>query len=276
MDIDHRTAQDWTCVDPEHRQRFVRGLLVRPGRAIVRYRGYGHQPRVPEHGGFLIAPGPHGAFLDPFVIGLGQPRALRFMAKHQVFGWPLIGRLAAWAGAFPVVRGEGKSAAALEVATAVVRSGDGIVVFPEGRMVLEHAGLGTPRNGIARLALATGAPVVPVAFVGAKRARAYGTHWWWRRRRVTVVWGEPLAFACADAPDAARIEAVREAIWSEVIRLHDIALKIGAVPRRPKAWPVPTRADVGVALPAADGVLDAAGAWGARLDPAASGDGGAS
>ena len=244
MRINHLTPADWTHVDPGPLQRVARRLLTRPGRALYRFRGYGHMPRVPEAGGFLLAPGPHGAYLDPLIIALGQPRArLRFMAKYQVLEWPLVGRMVRSAGAFPVVRGGGRSGAALEVAQAVIESGDGLVIFMEGRMVLEHSGLGVPRTGLPRMALATGVPVVPVALHGAKRARAYGRRWWWHWPRVTVVWGEPMSFPREAAPSDERIDEVRDAIWAEVTRLNAIADAIVAAPgrHRPRQWRVPSR-----------------------------------
>lgn len=217
MKLDGHTPDDWARHNPTAAQRLARWLITRPGRALYRYRGYGHQPRVPAEGGFLLAPGPHGAFADPFVFTLGQQRPrLRYMAKHQALEWPIVGHLIRWAGGFPVHRGSGRGDAGLEVARAVVENGDGVVVFMEGHLVLDHDGLGTPRSGLARLALATGAPVVPVAAWGSKRARAYGSRWWRHWPRITVVWGEPMQFERDDAPDAERVTQVRDAIWEQV------------------------------------------------------------
>lgn len=237
MKIDHLTAQDWAHHDPTLPQRLVRWFITRPGRLLYRYRGYGNHPRVPDGGGFLLAPGPHGAFADPFIFALGQTRArLRFMAKYQALEWPVVGRIIRWGGGFPVHRGAGRSAAALEVARTVVESGDGLVMFMEGHLVLDHDGLGTPRNGLARLALVTGAPVVPVAAWGAKRARAYDRHWWWHWPKVTVVWGEHLHFEREDDPSDARVADVRDEIWTEVTRCFELAKAIahrpGGRPRR--------------------------------------------
>ena len=94
MRIDGLTPTDWAHHDPSFAQRLARWLIARPGRRIYRYRGYGHWPRVPETGGFLLAPGPHGAFMDPLVFGLGQQRTrLRFMAKFEALEWFLLGRV---------------------------------------------------------------------------------------------------------------------------------------------------------------------------------------
>lgn len=235
MRIDHLTPADWAHHDPTLPQRLVRALLARPGRWFMRYRGYGHDPRVPETGGFLLAPAPHGAFVDPFIYGLGQPRTqLRFMVKYEALEWPVVGRLIRWGGGFPVHRGGTRSQAALDVARTVVESGDGLVVFMEGKLVLEHDGLGTPRNGLARLALATGAPVVPAAAWGSKRAEAYGKRWWLHRPKITTVWGRPIRFEREDDPTEERVEQVRDAIWAEVTRCFEQAKAIAHAPgRRP-------------------------------------------
>lgn len=236
MKLDGLQPHDWAHVDPGPLQRLGRVLVTRPGRLLYRYRGYGARPRVPATGGFLLAPGPHGAYADPLIYLLGQERIrLRFMAKHQSLEWPLIGRVIRWGGGFPVHRGGGRSSAALEVAEAVVESGDGLVVFMEGKLVLDHDELGTPRDGLARLALATGAPVVPVGTWGAKRARAYGRRWWWHWPRVTAVWGEPITFPREQSPSPERVAEVREAIWAEVGRCFDRARELGtrAAPRPP-------------------------------------------
>jgi 1-acyl-sn-glycerol-3-phosphate acyltransferase len=143
------------------------------------------------------------------------------MAKEQALRWPIAGRLIRWAGGFPVQKGSGRSEAALEVARAVVESGDGLVMFMEGRVWRDDDGLGPPKSGLARLALATGAPVVPVGIWGAKRPSAYGRRGFaWFPRRVTCVWGAPISFPVEAEPSRERVEQVRDEIWSHVERLY--------------------------------------------------------
>ncbi len=240
MKIDHLTPDDWAHIDPTPAQRLARKLITRPGEILYRYKAYGHWPRVPRTGGFLLAPGPHGSYMDPFVFTLGQARTrMRFMAMYEALEWPLIGRIIRWGGGFPVHRNNARSTDALSVARRIVESGDGLVVFMEGRMVLEHPGLGEPKTGLARLALWTGAPVVPVAAYGAKRPRAYGKKFHWPR--VTVVWGSPLLFAKEENPTAQRIREVTDQIWAEVSRLYNHAQEIDRL-GRPDNYEVPDRA----------------------------------
>jgi 1-acyl-sn-glycerol-3-phosphate acyltransferase len=158
------------------------------------------------------------------------------MAKYQALEWPIVGRFIKRGGGFPVHRGGTRSAAGLNVARIVVESGDGLVVFMEGKLVLEHDGLGTPRNGLARLALMTGAPVVPAAAWGSKRAEAYGKKWWLHRPKITAVWGKPIQFEREENPSEERIEEVRDAIWAEVSECFELAKRIAFAPgKRPKS-----------------------------------------
>ena len=194
MKLERYRPKDWAC-PPTLLQRACRALLARPGRWFVRYRAYGAQPRVPANGGFLLAPGPHGSFRDPLVFGLGQERPqLRFMVAEKVMRLPLVGRFLRWGGGFPVIRGQGRSDALL-IARTVATSGEGVVVFMEGKLVLDTEGLGTPRDGLARLALETGLPVVPVAGYGTKRRTVYRRPWWRGPQAVSMCWGEwPMSF----------------------------------------------------------------------------------
>ncbi|MCW2950705.1 MAG: 1-acylglycerol-3-phosphate O-acyltransferase [Thermoleophilia bacterium] len=218
----------WLHINPTWAQRIARLWLIPPGRFFMRYRAYGHLPRVPETGGFLLAPGPHAAMLDPFVVGLGQKRRrLRFMVKETALGWPVIGRMIRWCGGFPVRRGGPQVEQWLDLSRKIVASGDGLTVFMEGRLVVERTGLGEPRNGMARLALQTGAPVIPVGLHGAKRPGAYGKRWWWHWPRITLVWGEPIRFELEADPSEQRVAEVREIIWSHVARCFEQATVIG-------------------------------------------------
>jgi 1-acyl-sn-glycerol-3-phosphate acyltransferase len=119
--------------------------------------------QVPGEGPAILAPN-HKNFLDPFFIGIVTPRPVRYMAKIELFrgvlGWLLL-RL----GAFPVRRG-GADAEAIQTARTILSAGGVVVLFPEGTRIEAPDALGSPHHGAGRLALETGAPVVPVAIVG--------------------------------------------------------------------------------------------------------------
>lgn len=218
-DIEH-----WTRVDSGPVLRTMRRTLTRLGRWWLRYRAVGHSPRVPETGGFLLAVGPHGAYIDPAIFALGQERErLRFMAKREAFK-PVIGSLLRQAGAFPVDRSGGRGQSALAIAEAIIEAGDGVLIFPEGRFYLDRPDFGPMRTGVARLALETGAPVILAAAYGAKRARAYGRRP--HRPRVSVAWGEPLVWPAENEPSRERLEQVTAEIEAALHTLYDRSVQL--------------------------------------------------
>ena len=140
---------------------FVRLLATLLLRVWFRFRVTGVE-NVPDEGPAILAPN-HKNFLDAFFVGLALRRHVRYMAKVELFKGPL-----AWLflrlGAFPVRRGEA-DAEALETSRAILAAG-GLVVFPEGTRVEEPDALGSPHHGAGRLALETGAPIIPAAITG--------------------------------------------------------------------------------------------------------------
>ncbi|HEY7182571.1 MAG TPA: lysophospholipid acyltransferase family protein [Blastocatellia bacterium] len=123
---------------------------------------------VPEEGAVIIA-GNHPSYLDPVLIGLPIRRKIRFMAWDALFKIPLLGRIIKAAGAFPVDLRKGRGEAAYRQALRVLESGEALGVFPEGQRS-DQATMGDLRGGVARLAVETGAPIVPVTIGGATRA----------------------------------------------------------------------------------------------------------
>jgi 1-acyl-sn-glycerol-3-phosphate acyltransferase len=153
------------------------------------YRARGRDvPHVPGSGPAILAPN-HFSAMDHFFCGVFLRRRVHFMAKSQLFRGVL-----AWilrrGGAFPVQRGR-HDEQAISTALAILQRGGVIVIYPEGgRSRSGHIGE-RARPGVGRLALESGAPVVPVAIHGSERARN------WERLefpRVDVRFGEPLRF----------------------------------------------------------------------------------
>jgi 1-acyl-sn-glycerol-3-phosphate acyltransferase len=205
---------------------------------LFRYRAYGRE-NVPADGGFIVAPN-HGSMLDGFMFGLGLPRPARFMVGAHNFRWPVMGWILRWGGGFPVSRGE-TGRPALEVARRVLARGQGLIIFMEGALVRTPE-LGIPHSGLAVLALQTGAPVVPVAAYGAKPAWVFGRRRWWWSAKTTIVWGAPLRFTTDVDPAQELVTRVRDEIWSEIGRLHDLARELHEQPGgRPRRFVVPPR-----------------------------------
>jgi 1-acyl-sn-glycerol-3-phosphate acyltransferase len=123
---------------------------------------------VPEEGAVIIA-GNHPSYLDPVLIVFPIRRKIRFMAWDALFKIPLLGWIIKSAGAFPVDLRKGRGEAAYRQALRVLESGEALGVFPEGQRS-DQAAMGDLRGGVARLAVETGAPIVPVTIGGATRA----------------------------------------------------------------------------------------------------------
>ncbi len=123
---------------------------------------------VPASGAVIVA-GNHPSYLDPILVYLPLRRPLRFMAWDALFRIPLAGKLMRAFGAFPVDLRKGKGEAAFQQALQVLNNGDALGIFPEGQRS-ETGALGELKTGVARLAIATNAPIVPVTIGGASRA----------------------------------------------------------------------------------------------------------
>jgi 1-acyl-sn-glycerol-3-phosphate acyltransferase len=168
--------------------------------------------QIPREGPVIIAPN-HKSFWDSFFVGLATRRHVRYMAKTELFAGPK-GWLLVRLGAFPVRRGTSDEEA-LETARTVLRQGGVLAVFPEGTRIREPDELGEPRAGVGRLALETGATLVPAAISGSERLFLGPLP---KPRRVRIAFGEPIEVGeSAPTRDAAR-ELVVEELWPEVER----------------------------------------------------------
>jgi 1-acyl-sn-glycerol-3-phosphate acyltransferase len=136
-------------------------------RLVFRYRAYGTE-NLPSSGGYVLAAG-HVSNLDPWPLGLAvwPRRFLRFMAKSELFWFPL-SLAVAGAGAFKVHRGRADRAA-IETAIGLARSGNVIAMFPEGtrrKKGLRKKYEAGAHTGAARIALEAGVPLVPAGVKG--------------------------------------------------------------------------------------------------------------
>jgi 1-acyl-sn-glycerol-3-phosphate acyltransferase len=184
----------------------VRAVLQPFCRVYFRLRRLGTE-HIPRSGPVILAAN-HRSFLDPFVIGMLTPRPVYYVAKKELFAHPVVGWLLSRLGAFPIDRGAGDQQA-MDTARRILERGDCVVIFPEGTRK-RPGPLGVPRRGVGRLALQTGAPVVPVAVFGTEAIR-HG--WRIRPHRVTLRCGRALSFPRIENPTPAEAGAVTERIW---------------------------------------------------------------
>jgi 1-acyl-sn-glycerol-3-phosphate acyltransferase len=170
-------------------------------------------PNVPADGPAIIAPN-HFSFLDHFFVGIYLRRKIQFMAKSQLFKRPLQ-FIFDHGGVFPVRRGHHDDEA-FKTAHAVLERGDIVVMYAEaGRS--RSGELGKPRHGMGRLALESGAPVIPTAIAGTEKARN-----WSRLQfpKVTVQFGSPLRFEPVENPTRAQAQAASEVVFERIRTLH--------------------------------------------------------
>jgi 1-acyl-sn-glycerol-3-phosphate acyltransferase len=191
----------------------VRIILTLPTLLIYRVRAIGVE-NVPKEGALILAPN-HFSQMDHFFAGLYLRRKVRFMAKSQMFGPPLLTYIYKHGGVFPVRRGH-QDEEAMKTAFTILGQGGMLLVYGEGGRS-RSGKLGEVRPGIGRIALESGAPVVPVAIQGSERVRR------WKRfgfPKVTVQFGEPLHFPTEVGPDRARQLEVAEQIFAPVREMY--------------------------------------------------------
>jgi 1-acyl-sn-glycerol-3-phosphate acyltransferase len=203
----HRFAREKGVSRPLY--ALVRAIVVPLLRVYFRMHVSGAE-YVPATGAAIIAPN-HKSIMDSFFIAVCTRRRLRSMAKTELIE-ARYGGLLVRLGAFPVRRGQA-DADAIETAREILRQGELLALFPEGTRVRDPDQLGHPRRGAGRLALESGAPLVPCAITGTERLFVFPLP---KPRRVQVAFSEPIHVAhLASTPEAAA-SVVDEALWPEV------------------------------------------------------------
>ncbi|MGA2929335.1 MAG: lysophospholipid acyltransferase family protein [Solirubrobacteraceae bacterium] len=182
--------------------------------ALVLFRARGYATANVPNGPVILAPN-HASFMDHFFTGAFIRRRVQFMGKSQIFSG-----IGAWifshGGVFPVRRGYQDDEAFL-TAFRVLDRGGAVVMYCEGTRSRTGRIADTARPGIGRLALESGAPVVPVAILGSYQTRN------WRRLRfpkVTILFGK--AFRLEQIPDTTREQQQEAAdlIFGHIKQLH--------------------------------------------------------
>lgn len=169
---------------------------------------------VPAAGPVIVAPN-HFSFLDHFFVAVFLRRKVNFMAKSQLFKRPMQ-FIYTHGGVFPVRRGY-RDEEAFITAHAILSRGDLVLMYPEGGRS-RSGKLGEPKRGLGRLALESGAPVVPTAIVGTQKARN------WKRLsfpKVTVLYGEPVRFEKIDDPTPEQQQAAAQLVFERVEALYE-------------------------------------------------------
>lgn len=212
-----------TPEEPLSRHAIVKATLGPILRLMFRPRVEGAE-NVPGTGPVILA-GNHLTFIDSMIMPICLDRQVFFIGKDEyVTGKGVKGRLMAWfftsVGMIPVDRDGGRGGvAALMTGRRVLEEGKVFSIYPEGTRSPDGR-LYRGRTGVARLALMTGAPVIPFAMIGTDRAQPGGAGFP-RPVQVTVRFGEPLEFSRYEGMDRDRyvLRAVTDSVMAEVMRL---------------------------------------------------------
>ncbi len=159
--------------------RNVSKIILRPAnRMMMRLDGQGRE-HIPADGAMILAAN-HLSYMDIFAVSLFADSARRypvFLAKSSLFTIPVVGPIIGRLGQLPVYRGQADAALVLKEAEMVARNGACVIFYPEATVTRDPDKWPmVAKTGVARLALETGAPVIPVAHWGAQRILPYGSY----------------------------------------------------------------------------------------------------
>jgi 1-acyl-sn-glycerol-3-phosphate acyltransferase len=218
---DPRPAEHFTQFHEEARSPKRPDLVYEVVRVLVTIYGYIlfranclAASHVPPAGKVIIAPN-HFSFMDHFLVGMFIRRRVRFMAKSQLFKPPM-----QWiyrhGGVFPVRRGARDEEAFITAEGILARDGC-VVMYPEAGRSRTGKLSERARPGIGRLALESGAPVVPVAIHGSAKIRN------WKKLqfpKAVVQYGEPVTFPREENPSRERQQEVADEIFGRIKEMY--------------------------------------------------------
>ena len=182
------------------------------GRAMSRVSVEGALDDIPRDGPVIVAAN-HASNLDAVILGswliprIG--RRFQWLGKKELFAWPVVGFLAHHGGVHPVDRAKA-DVDAYRLAKRILDEGHVLFVFPEGTRSPDGT-LQAGRDGVASLALRTGAPIVPVGIAGSERVWPRGRLLPRPGGRVTVRVGSPFRLADVLPPDVQKADANAQA-----------------------------------------------------------------
>jgi 1-acyl-sn-glycerol-3-phosphate acyltransferase len=198
-------------------------ILFRPTLHVLVRNKWSGRENIPRTGPVILVPN-HMSYLDWGTDSLYFHAAGRyptFMIKASAFKVPFIGRMLVGCGQIPVNRGGADAALALKQAEQALADGAAVIVYPEGTATRDP-GLWpmAGKTGAARLALATGAPVIPVAHWGTQDVLPYGSKKarLWPRKTVRTAAGPPVDLSAwaGKQTSAKALRAATEAIMADI------------------------------------------------------------
>ncbi len=198
---------------PEWPYEVVRVITVWIAILFFRTQAFGAD-NVPN-GPLIVAPN-HASFMDHFFAGAFVRRHIQFMAKSQMFGSTPMSWVYSHGGVFPVRRGHADEEA-FTTAFTILRRGGAVGMYVEGGRSRSGRVANEAKAGIGRLALESGAAVVPVAILGSNQVRN------WKRLRfpkIVVRYGMPIRFEQVTAPTREQEQACADEILRRIRTMH--------------------------------------------------------
>jgi 1-acyl-sn-glycerol-3-phosphate acyltransferase len=206
--------------EPEPVYEVVRATTVL--HALIAFRARGLDSENVPNGPVILAPN-HASFMDHFFTGAFIRRRVQFMGKSQLFGSSPQSWIFSHGGVFPVRRGHHDEEAFIS-AFQILRRGGAIVMYCEGGRSRNGKLADMAKPGIGRLALESGAPVVPTAILGSYQVRN------WKRLqfpKVTVRFGEPFKFAVNLDTTREQQQEAADLIFARLKNLHGELERLG-------------------------------------------------
>jgi 1-acyl-sn-glycerol-3-phosphate acyltransferase len=200
--------------EPDWAYELTRVITSLYAYAFLRTRAISTE-KVPGAGGVILAPN-HFSFMDHFLMGCYIRRKVRFMAKSQLFKPGPMQFIYTHGGVFPVRRGARDEETFITAETILARGG-AITMYCEGGRSRTGNVAEQAKRGIGRLALETGAPVVPIAIHGSSRIRN------WKRLQfpqVTVQYGDALRWERTENPTREQQQEVADEILTQIRALY--------------------------------------------------------
>ena len=206
--------------EPEPVYEVVRVVTVL--NALITFRARGYDTENVPNGPVILAPN-HASFMDHFFTGAFIRRRVQFMGKSQLFGSSPVSWVYTHGGVFPVRRGHHDEDAFIS-AFRILQRGGAVVMYCEGGRSRTGKLADEAKPGIGRIALESGAPVVPVAILGSYQVRN------WKRLqfpKVTIQFGKAFKFPVVQETTREQQQAAADLIYGRMRKLHAELERVG-------------------------------------------------
>lgn len=211
---------------PQRFCKFFFGLVRLIFTPLFRYEAADSQivDQIPIGQGAILA-GNHRSYLDPlFILSVLRPRPVRFMGKEEFFEiHPVISRMAAWVGAYPIKRNTADMTA-VKRTIRMLKRGELVGIFPEGTRIRFAGQEVINHQGIALIAIMADVPVIPVHLWGTEKICPEGKRFF-RTPKISLRFGQPLRIndePFASLPKDQRQQAFTDEVMRRVYELQPL------------------------------------------------------